>query len=176
MIIISYQFRGGIHSKLVIFNPWDANISYDVSRFNDFVSEQLNRNQNELFLQYVTQLHLYFQTNINITIWGFRISRRWRYRLWSSGLWRHVISQVLTNGSEERIASIFSDEVNMEEICSPKTSVTTYNNIRHQSPQDHDRRFHYKITIIQKVGLYWGHGIPHSSYPNNDCPWRQWKL
>jgi hypothetical protein len=33
--------------------------------------------------------------------WDFGVSQRWRYRLWSSGLWNRVVWQVLTNVSEE---------------------------------------------------------------------------
>jgi hypothetical protein len=80
-----------------------------------------------------TQKYLY-ETEQLLAFCDFIFSWWWRRWLWSSGLWHHVILNVVTGISEE------CTTLKMELICSSTSSVTTYETTSRHNPEDHDRQ------------------------------------
>jgi hypothetical protein len=43
-----------------------------------------------------------------------------KFRFWSSGLWRHVVLQLVTNVSKEHTVSIFGSTLKMDTYATPE--------------------------------------------------------
>jgi hypothetical protein len=90
--------------------------------------------------------------------------------LWPFGLWHRAMLYVITNVSEEIIASIlrFTSTLHMEALRPFEKLVITYNITRRHNPEDHNPQFHGRENL--KSHTYF------VIYKANQNTWSAWKM
>jgi hypothetical protein len=74
--------------------------------------ENIFLQRNRVYVAYVRHI---------LSMWGLRYSRRWKWRCYSSGLWRHLQPSL---------------RLNTERVCFSKTLQSTYESTRRHNPEE----------------------------------------